>query len=86
VWKTQSKWQDGYCGQETIIINELRTGGIKYELFLEMIDRYPFYVERRSREAAPFLARHIIVTSALAPIDVFIDLPEEDSLDNSSVE
>ena len=53
VWKTQSKWQDGYCGQATIIINELRTGTIKYEVFLEMIDRYPFYVHRPARGRFP---------------------------------
>ena len=80
VWRCQTNWQDGYTGQETIIINDFR-GEIKYNDFLNMIDRYPYYVERRGRETAPFLAKHVIVTSSLSPAQVYNRRAEEDSLE-----
>lgn len=81
VWKTNDNgWQDGYIGQEQIIINDFR-GEIPYNELLQMIDRYPHYVKRRSREPAPFLAKHIVITSSLHPEAVYRRRLAEDSIE-----
>ena len=80
LWKlNDGGWQDGYTGQATVIINDFR-GEIKYNTFLNMVDKWPFTVPRRGKEPAPFLANHIIVTSSLAPQQVFRNRCAEDSL------
>ena len=61
MWKDDNDWQDGYTGQETVIINDFR-GGIKYAVLLQLIDKWPAFVSRRGREPAPFLAKHVIIT------------------------
>lgn len=80
VWKDDNGWQDGYTGQETLIINEFR-GEITYKKLLEMIDKYPCELKRRGREPVPFLAKHIIITSALHPRDVYHNLSAQDSME-----
>ena len=80
VWKTNDKWQDGYTGQPTVIINDFR-GEIKYNELLQMIDRYPHYVPRRGREPAPFLAKHLIITSSLPPESVYHNRCDEDKIE-----
>ena len=80
VWKDDHGWQDGYTGQETIIMNDFR-GEIKYNTFLQLVDKYPITVSRRGREPFPFLARHVIVTSSLSPEQVFHRRAAEDLLD-----
>ena len=80
VWKTNDKWQDGYTGQDTVIINDFRPE-IKYNELLQMIDKYPHFVPRRGREPAPFLAKHIIITSSLAPQVLYHNRCDEDSIE-----
>lgn len=80
VWKDDNGWQDGYTGQETVIINEFR-GNIAYSTLLQMIDKWPFELRRRGREPVPFLAKHIIITSSLCPEQVYNNLSREDKLD-----
>lgn len=70
LWKNDNGWQDGYTGQEIVIINDYR-GHIPYDEMLQMVDKWPFTVRRRGREPAPFLAKKIIVTSALHPSEVY---------------
>lgn len=79
LWKDDNGWQDGYTGQETIIINEFR-GNISYSNLLQMIDKYPYELRRRGREPVPFLAKNIIITSSLHPKDIYHNLAEKDSL------
>lgn len=80
VWKDEvSGWQDGYTGQETVIVNEFR-GGIKYAQLLELVDRWPTTLNRRGREPVPFLARKLVVTSSLPPEEVYKTLSQQDSL------
>lgn len=75
-------WWDGYKGQETVIINEFRGNDIyTYDYILELCDKYPMTVSRRSREPCPFLAKTIIITSSLHPADVFWRRNEKDNLD-----
>lgn len=80
VWKDDNGWQDGYTGQETVIINEFR-GSIAYSKLLDLIDENAYYVNRRGREPAPFIAKHIIITSALSPSEVYHNLSENDRLE-----
>ena len=43
VWKDDNGWQDGYVGQEIVIINDFR-GGIRYNEMLQLIDKWPHCV------------------------------------------
>lgn len=72
-------WWDGYKGQETVIINEFR-GSITMAELLTLCDKYPKTVRRRGREPVPFLAKNIIITSALPPEDVYCNLNCSDSI------
>lgn len=81
VWKNEKEWQDGYTGQEIVIINELRGDTLRFGKLLQLIDKWPFYLERRGREPVPFIAKHIIITSALPPEEIFVNLAEDDRLE-----
>ena len=81
IWKNDGGWQDGYTGQETVIVNEFRGDSINYRELLSMCDEVPMYVRRRGREPAPFLAKHVIITSPMSPREVFNRRAENDSLD-----
>jgi hypothetical protein len=80
LWKTQTKWQDGYKGQGIVIINDFR-GEIPYNQLLQLLDKWPFDVERRGKEVVPFLAQEIIITSSLTPQQVYRNREVEDSLE-----
>jgi len=80
LWKLNDNgWQDGYTGQETVIINDFR-GEIKYNELLNMIDKWPFTVSRRAREPVPFLAKHVIITTSLYPAEIYTNRVKEDKL------
>ncbi len=70
VFPNDNGWWDGYTGQETVILNEFR-GEVLFSELLELCDKWPKTVRRRGREPVPFLAKLIIVTSALPPELVF---------------
>lgn len=70
VFKNDRDWWDGYIGQETVIFNEFR-GNITLQELLELVDKWPKEVARRCREPAPFLAKTVIVTSSLPPLEVY---------------
>ena len=80
IWKDDNGWQDGYTGQPIVIINEFR-GGIRYDEFLQLVDKWPYHLRRRGREPAPFLAKHIIVTSALSPSQLYCRRHEADDIE-----
>jgi len=79
VWKYDNGWQDGYTGQEVVIINEFR-GQIPYYELLSLIDKWPYTLRRRNREPVPFLAKHIVITSALSPAEIYNNLSQKDDL------
>lgn len=79
VWKDDNGWQDGYTGQEVVIINEFR-GNIPFSILLQLIDKYPFELRRRGREPVPFLAKKIIITSSLRPEEVYSGMSQNDSI------
>lgn len=80
IWKDDNGWQDGYKGQEIVIINEFR-GKIPYEELLLLIDKWPHNLRRRGRPPVPFLAKHIIITSSMSPKECYKDLENTDSLE-----
>lgn len=81
-WKLDEKsgWQDGYRGQEYVVINDFR-GEIPYNNLLKMIDKFPYYTPRRCKAPHPFLAKHIVITSSLPPEKVYKHRDAEDSLE-----
>ena len=74
-------WWDGYTGQETVIFDEFRGDTLKFSELLRFIDKYPMTVKRRHREPVPFLAKLVIITSALPPHKVYCNLDRDDRLD-----
>lgn len=74
-------WWDGYTGQETVIFDEFRGDTLKFAELLRFIDKYPMTVKRRNREPVPFLAKLVIITSALPPHKVFSNLDRDDRLE-----
>jgi len=83
VWcNHDNDWQDGYCGQETVIIDDFR-GAIKYDLLLTMIDRYAnCWIKRRGKAPYPFVSKHVIITSPLDPEMIYCrQLQKKDSID-----
>lgn len=74
-------WWDGYKGQEVVIINEFRGDTMKYAELLDLVDKWPKTCRRRCREPVPFLARKLIITSALHPGGVYCNLNCKDSLE-----
>ena len=79
LWKEDNGWQDGYTGQETVIINELR-GGIPYSEMLQLVDKWPYFLRRRNKEPVPFISKRVIVTSSLPPEDIYPNLSARDTL------
>jgi len=77
VYKLEEKFQDGYCGQEVIIIDEFR-GQIPFSVLLRMIDKHPnVTLPRKCRAPAPFLARHVIITSSIDPCECYANVCNE---------
>lgn len=70
-----SKYWDGYQGQENVVMDEFR-GKIDISHLLRWFDRYPVCVEQKFG-ACVFKARKIWVTSNLDPREWFPDLDEE---------
>jgi len=60
-WKQRSNWWDGYCGQETVVIDEFY-GWLPFDLLLRICDRYPLLVETKGGQVQ-FLAKRVIITS-----------------------
>lgn len=79
LYRKDNGWWDGYKGQETVIINEFR-GAIAYEDMLELVDKWPYYVNSRGREGIPFISKRVIVTSSLPPEEVYKKRNKQDSL------
>lgn len=60
-----TKWWDGYRGQETVIIDEF-TGRIDITYLLTWLDRYPCLVEVKGY-STPLLATRFFITSNVDP-------------------
>lgn len=71
IYPKDNGWWDGYTGQETVIFNEFRGSDVLFSELLELCDWTPKTVRRRGREPAPFLARKLIITSSLTPMECY---------------
>lgn len=80
IYPDNNGWWDNYNGQHTVIINDFR-GSIKYNELLQLIDKWPYSVKRRNKAPAPFISKHIIITSSQKPSEVYKHLAITDSLD-----
>ena len=80
LWKLNDNgWQDGYTGQDVVVMNDFR-GEVKFNELLNLLDKWPYFVARRGREPAPFLARKVIITAAITPSAVFSRIGVNDDL------
>lgn len=82
VWKfNDNGWQDGYNGQEIVIMDDFR-GQIKYSELLNILDQYPYTLSRRYLGPIPFLAKKVIITSPSPPEKIYFNIAGgEDSID-----
>lgn len=64
-WKSNSKWWDGYEGQEHVVIDEFY-GWFPYDFILRLLDRYPLNVETKGGIVA-FTSKYIHITSNQSP-------------------
>jgi len=80
IWKQNDRgWQDGYTGQATVIFNEFR-GSLPYEELMDIVDKWPYTVPRRSQAPAPFLAKTVVITASRPPWDVYPNRQSEDGI------
>lgn len=80
LFRSDNGWWEGYRQQEIVIINDFR-GEIKYGELLQIIDKWPYFVKRRSREPMPFTSKKVIITSTQTPEEVYHNLSNSDSLE-----
>lgn len=82
-WDKRQKFQCGYEQQEVVIINEYKgPKEIEYGILLELLDKWPYAVERKNPlPNMQFVAHTIIFTSIFHPKDVQWNLQSGDDLD-----
>lgn len=68
----QTKWWDGYQGEQHVVIDEFR-GHIAISHILRWLDRYPVRVECKG-SSMPFVSRTIWITSNLDPREWYPDI------------
>lgn len=73
--KTPGKWWGGYCGEEILVINELRQGEIDTGAILRILDRYPVSIEPKGGEV-PLSAQSVYISSLEHPTEIYPHLPE----------
>lgn len=65
-WKApQSKWFDGYEGEEVVILDDFRHD-FTWTVLLRLLDRYPMLVECKGGHLQ-FVAKKIVITTNLLP-------------------
>ena len=64
-------WWDAYTGQDTVILHEF-DGEIPCNELLRLIFKLSYHVRRR-RAPAPFISKHVIITSLLRPEHIYQD-------------
>lgn len=63
--KPVGEWWDGYDQQEAVVLDDFY-GWLKYAFFLQLLDRYPLYVEVKGGTRV-FNSHFIVITSNKAP-------------------
>ena len=72
-----TKWWDGYCGQEYVIIDDYRCDLCPFHELLKLFDRYPMRVEVKGG-SVQFVAKRIYVTCPKSPREAWSQRTEED--------
>nr|WPR18600.1 MAG: replication polyprotein [Owegonang virus 32] len=65
-WKDNTKWWDGYDGQECTILDDFRATQMQFTYLLKLLDRYPMRVEVKGGYRQMSSSK-IIITSILHP-------------------
>lgn len=76
-WKDDTKWWDGYDGQETIILDDFRGHQMRFTYLLRLLDRYPMRVEVKGgyRQVN---SKNIVVTSIIHPEQIYSSVKDLD--------
>lgn len=64
-WKPNSKWWDGYQGNETVVIDEFY-GWLPWAFFLTLLDRYPCTLETKGGHHQ-MVSKRIVICSNQDP-------------------
>ncbi len=64
------KWFDGYDAHENVIFDDVRVDFMKFNIWLRLLDRYPYTVEVKGG-CRQFLAKKIWITSCQSPEQMF---------------
>jgi hypothetical protein len=83
LWVKDGRFQDGYRGQPIVIMNDFR-GHIPYDDMLNIVDKHPYFVNRKGRRPIPFISKTVIVTSPLTPDEVYHNRRDKDDLEQFS--
>lgn len=80
-WNLEEKFQNGYCGQDTVIIDDF-DGEISYGYLKRMVDKHPnCVVPIKCRDPFPFISKTVIITCSRHPSEIYNKLQENDSID-----
>lgn len=80
LWTNDGEWWDNYNGQEIVILNDFR-GEIKYNMLLQLVDKWPMFVRRRGRAPVRFTSKKVLIASSLPPDLVYKNRDSEDSIE-----
>jgi len=75
--KDTYKWWDGYNGEETVLIDDMRGDFCKFHELLRLLDRYTYRGEIKGG-SVPITATRIIITSPYRPEDLYKGRTDED--------
>lgn len=73
--KDETKWWDGYHGQDIILFDDFR-GGIMFNTMLKILDRYPYAGEKKGGYVN-INSKFIIITSNHDARDTYVNLTSE---------
>lgn len=79
-WPYDGEWCDEYEGEEVLVINEFR-GTIKYDLLLQLSDKWPCSLRRRNIPPYPFISKYIVITSVLTPEECYHNRVKNDCIE-----
>lgn len=67
-----TQFWEGYAGQETCILDDLRQTSFPFDQLLRLLDRYPLTVSIKGT-SCPFVSKRIIITCPVAPEALFVN-------------
>lgn len=80
IWNKDSEWQDGYTGQETIIIFDLEKE-IKISNLVNLLSEAPMYLQRKYKDPMPVTSKKIIITTNRCPTEMYSDISTDYMMD-----